>query len=421
MNYEQCIAAIDARQRFSPKPGLHRVARLLRQLGDPQDRLRCIHVAGTNGKGSVCAMTASILQKAGYRTGLFTSPYLIDFRERFQINGKLIEKDVLCRLTAKVLDAQTALEQEGNEPINSFELITTIGFCWFAEQNCDYVVLEVGLGGRCDATNVISAPAAACITSISLDHTAQLGNSIPEIAAEKAGIIKQNAAVVTPCTQDPAALSVINAVCSSNSADLHITGPVKILESNASGTDMAYDGMQVHIPLLGIHQTENTACAIEIARMLSIEDSVILAGIAACRWPGRLQIVCESPTVLIDAGHNMGGMRVLCETLDTLFSERPLTVILAMMQDKDYANCISQIASRAKRVIGTTIDSPRALSPDAAAKTAAGFCSDTLTANNLPQAVALARAAMEADSVLVICGSVYLAGDALHFFQENIS
>jgi dihydrofolate synthase/folylpolyglutamate synthase len=414
MTYEQCLSAINDRQKFSPKPGLERIARLMRLLGDPQDRLRCIHVTGTNGKGSVCAMTASILQKAGYRTGLFTSPYLVDFRERFQINGRMIPEQDLCRWTQTVLAAQAQLEAQEFEPINSFELMTAIAFCWFAEQNTDYVVLEVGLGGRCDPTNVIQRPAVACITSISFDHTAQLGDTIIQIATEKAGIIKPGCMVVTPCTQAPDALRTTRYTCVHRGAGLRVTALPEILRSDADGTWMRYrGGLELHVPLIGAHQTENAACAVELCRLLEIRDEIIEAGIAACRWPGRLQLLQTDPAILIDSAHNPGGMHTLCTTLDTVFRGRPITAIMGMMKDKDYVDCIRQLASRSRRFIGTSVDSPRALDPSVMATVAARACSDAYAVPQLEQAVAMALRDLEPNGILVIGGSVYLAGQAL--------
>lgn len=419
MTIDACLNALEGRQRFSTLPGLERIARLLRLLGDPQDSLRCVHVAGTNGKGSVCAMTASVLQKAGYRTGLYTSPHLVDFRERFRIDGRMISEADFCRWTETVLGAQESLEAEEFEPANEFELLTAIGFCWFAEQGCDYVVLEAGLGGRCDATNVIHAPAVACITSVSFDHTAQLGDTIVQIAAEKAGIIKPGCMIVTPCTQAPDALRTTRFTCVRRGAGLRVTSLPEIVRIGLDGTDIRYDdGLEVHVPLPGIHQTENAACAIELSRLLNVPDETIAGGIAATHWPGRLQVVRRDPLILIDAGHNHGGMYMLCCMLDTVLRGKSVTAVVGMMRDKDYADCIRQIACRARRLIGTAVDDPRALDPAVVASTAACACSDAHAAPDLRQALAMALRGMEPDGVLVICGSVYLAGEALRLLGE---
>ena len=251
MTYEQCLSAIEDRQRFSGAAGLERIARLLRRLGDPQQRLRCIHIAGTNGKGSVSAMTASVLQKSGFRTGLFTSPHLLDFRERMRVNGRMIPKEELCRHAERVLTAEAELEREEFEPANEFEIITAIAFCFFAAAGCDYVVLECGLGGRCDATNVIEKPAVACITSVSFDHTAQLGDTLVQIASEKCGIIKPGCMVVTPCTQAPDALRTTRFSCVHRGAGLRVTSLPEILRADAFGSDIRYDGeLELHVPPL---------------------------------------------------------------------------------------------------------------------------------------------------------------------------
>lgn len=418
MTYEQCLAAIEDRQRFSPVPGLERIARLLRALGDPHERLRCVHIAGTNGKGSVCAMTASILQKAGYRTGLFLSPHLIDFRERMQINGRLIPEADLCRWTQTVLHAQQQLEEQGYEPVGEFELITAIAFCWFAERNCEFLVLETGLGGRCDATNVIRSPAVACITSVSFDHTARLGETIVQIASEKAGIIKPGCMVVTPCTQAPDALRTVRFACVHRGAGLRVTSLPAVADCVLSGSLIRYDGeLEVRVPLIGMHQTENAACAIELGRLLGIPDPVITAGIESVQLPGRLQIVRHDPLVLVDAGHNPGGVRTLCTVLDTLLCGRPVTAVMGMMRDKDYADCIRQVACRARRFIACPVGDARSLDPSVAASAAARACSDAAAASSLEEAIALGLRQMEPNGVLVVCGSAYLAGEALIQFK----
>lgn len=419
MTYEQCLSAIEDRQRFSGAAGLERIARLLRRLGDPQQRLRCIHIAGTNGKGSVSAMTASVLQKSGFRTGLFTSPHLLDFRERMRVNGRMIPKEELVRHAERVLTAEAELEREEFEPANEFEIITAIAFCFFAAAGCDYVVLECGLGGRCDATNVIERPAVACITSVSFDHTAQLGDTLVQIASEKCGIIKPGCMVVTPCTQAPDALRTTRFSCVHRGAGLRVTSLPEILRADAFGSDIRYDGdLELHVPLPGVHQTENAACAIELCRLLGVPDEVIAAGIAAARWPGRMQLVQTDPPILIDAGHNQSGVHTLCAGLDSLFRGRSITAVMGMMRDKDYTDCIRQVACRARRFIATQVDDPRALDAAVLASCAARACSDAQAAPDLPSAVAAARLAMEPDGVLVICGSVYLAGEALKLFGE---
>lgn len=420
MTYEECLSRFEDRQRFSGTPGLARIGRLLRQLGDPQQSLRCVHIAGTNGKGSVSAMTASVLQRAGYRTGLFTSPHLVDFRERFRVDGALIEKDDFCRLSERVFAAQDALEREGFEATNEFETITALAFCYFAEKKCDYVLLEAGLGGRCDATNIIEKPAAICITSISFDHTAQLGDSIVQIAGEKAGIIKPGCMVVTPCTQAPDALRTIRFACVRRGAGLRVTSLPEIVKNGALGSRIRYDGdLEVTVPLTGLHQTENAACAIELCRLLGVDDACIAAGIAAARWPGRMQLLRSDPPVLLDAGHNQSGVHALCAALDSLYRGRAITVIMGMMRDKDYPECIRMLACRAQRFIGTQVEGARALDADIVASCAQCACSASVAAPDLAAALALARREMEPDGVLVICGSVYLAGEALRLFGEN--
>ena len=279
-DYETLLAELHTRPRYAKKKDLHRIQALMEKLGDPQKDLRFVHIAGTNGKGSVSAMTASILRCAGvHAVGLFTSPYLKEFTERIQINGKKIPKNDFCRLYEHVYQAEYALEAAGQDPANEFEIITAIAMLWFSELSCDWVVLEVGLGGRLDATNVIPPQKVCCITQLGLDHQAQLGSTLSEIAAEKAGIIKPESIVVTPATQAPEALAVLQSVCEKQGASLCVTSSPELIQLFPDKTRFSYKEAQYSVSLAGAHQAQNAACAIEIASALGISGSAIREGL----------------------------------------------------------------------------------------------------------------------------------------------
>ncbi len=412
-SYEELIALLHSRPRFAKKADSDRIGPLMAALGDVQKNLRFVHVAGTNGKGSVSCLTAAALQQAGYRVGLFTSPYLIDFEERIRVNGENIPKGDLCRLMERVFAAQQVLEDADGDTANEFELTTAMGFLWFYEQKCDYVVLEVGLGGRLDATNVIDAPACCCITSIGLDHTAQLGGTIELVAGEKAGIIKPGCRIVTPFDQHPAALEVLKKKCDEVGAELTVTRQPTNCALAPEDTGYCYDGMTVHVPLAGEHQITNSACALEVCRSLGLEDETILKGFANAYWPGRLQVLSKAPWMVLDCGHNPPGIRALCDALDAIYPGKSLTVVMAMMQDKDYSACVKAMAERAEHFVATTLDMPRALTAEELADTAKQWCADCSAASNVLTAVNMAREVTAKDGLILICGSVYLAGEIL--------
>lgn len=412
MTYEACLAGIHSRNRFSGGgPTLDRIARLMKALGDPQESLRCIHVAGTNGKGSLCAFVENSLRRAGYKTGLFTSPYLVDFRERIQMEGNLISKELLISCYQRVMEQEMHLEQAGFEPVNEFELVTAIAFLAFSEASLDYVVLEVGLGGRSDPTNLISHPEVACIMPVSLDHTTVLGNTVAEIAAEKAGIIKPYCPVVF-ARQSKEGERVLMAQANEVFAPVFSTEVPEIIHADSSGTDFRYQGDLYHISLLGIHQAENAAAAIEVLKLLGLPVPKIQYGLSTTLWPGRLQLIPGEFDVLIDAGHNADGIRVLSEAIDSLFSGRRIVSIMAMMKDKDYLTVIPEIAKRSELLVATTVGLPRSLSPEELSGVALDYCS-TKSAGSMGEALILAKEALLPGDLLLICGSVYAAGEAI--------
>lgn len=414
MEYAQLLSQLHARPKASVIPTLARIRRLMAALGDPQERLQCIHITGTNGKGSTAAYTAAVLQQAGFRTGLFTSPYLVDFLERFQVNRQCICREDFCRIASRVLEAEQAAGS-----VNEFEFVTAAAFCWFAEQGCDYVVLEAGMGGRYDATNLIAHPVCTCITQVSLDHTALLGETVSEIAQNKAGIVKPGAPLVTPHTQHPDALAVFQQVCAQKQAPLIVTQAPDCFTCRCDGSRMRYRGTQLAIPLPGAHQLANAACAFELCRALGLAPERIADGIAKTVWPGRLQVLSKAPLVLTDAGHNPDGIAALCQALDSLYAPYSLHVIMTMMQDKAYRSCIEAMAQRADRFYACSLELPRALTPEQVAQAARPFCAQTEQAPSLRAALALARPHLHENTLLLICGSVYLAGEAVEFFSNS--
>ena len=415
--YDQLLNQLHSRPKATEKPTLARMRTLMHRLGDPQDRLRFIHITGTNGKGSTAAFTASVLRETGQKIGLFTSPFLVNFRERFQINGVMISKAEFSDFAEQVLQAEA---DTGVGPINEFEFVTAVGFCWFAAQCCSWVVLEAGMGGRDDPTNIITTSVCCCITKISLDHTALLGSTVAAIAENKAGILRAGIPLVTPCSQVPAALEVLQQVAKRHHAPLTVTAKPQQYDCRSDGSHMLYGTLKLDIPLPGAHQLENTACAVEICKCLGCTDAQISAGIATAVWPGRLQILSRAPFVLTDAGHNPDGIASLCQALDTLYQDYRLQIIMTMMQDKQYIPCIEALASRAARFYACTLPMPRALRPEQVALAAAPCCGAVSLHSSLLQALQAAKPNLTQKDLLVICGSVYLAGEAINIFQSGL-
>ena len=324
MTTQQAMEALHGLPRLgSGKPGLERMKNLLDHLGNPEKDLQCVHIAGTNGKGSLAAMTASILTAAGYKTGLTISPYVVDFRERFQIDGEMIPPRTLASLTQKVLEAIAAIQQEGGEAPVQFEAVTALALLWFAREKCDLVVLETGLGGRYDATNVVPPTLVAAITKIGYDHMELLGDTLDKIAAEKAGIIKEGCAVVCYPDQPVEAMGPI--LTAAAEAHTSIITPeredIRQLPGKRLENRIDYGGYQASLGFPGAHQANHAAMAVEIALALwreygyEISDDAILQGLAAARMPARIEVLRRHPLLLLDGCHNPDGTRALAETL----------------------------------------------------------------------------------------------------------
>lgn len=419
MTYNEAEAYIHSFTRFGSQLGLDRMRRLLDRLGNPQKALRYVHIAGTNGKGSTANLTASILQSAGYRVGLFTSPFVITFRERYQINGQMISPEEFTSLVEEIKPHILALAEQGDH-VTEFEMVTAIGFTWFARQKCHIVALEVGLGGRFDATNVIPTPDCAIITAIGLDHTSILGNSIEQIAFEKAGIIKENTDVVTYPLQSPEAVGVLFNQCAQTNSRLLQPNPgnVEILESTADGSTFSYDGEDYHIRLAGKHQIYNAVAVREAINVLrqkgfSVSKDAIRRGMDQTTVPARFEILCRKPLVVLDGAHNPPAAAALAGSLDSL-GISPKIAVMGMMKDKDYPSFVHTIASRCTAVVCTTVSGhPRALPPEELAEAVRADCSNVQIASNAADAWELATSLARENGMVIICGSFYLATEFL--------
>ncbi len=389
--------------KYTHAPGLEVMEALCARLGDPQRGLRCVHIAGTNGKGSCAAMIAAVLRAAGYRTGLYTSPDLTGPWERIKVDRVDINLDNFAAVTARVRAACRGLD----EP-SYFEKMTAAAFLYFAEQRCDYVVLETGLGGRLDATNVIEKPAVSVIMPIGLDHTAVLGDTLAAIAGEKAGILKPGCpAVCAP--QPPEALAVIKARCAAVGAPLRLVNITKIrfLSSSLSGQRFSYGDMEdVTLPLLGWHQIENACAVLETARELGLSESDVRTGLAAAKWPCRFEYVPGEPPFFLDGAHNPHGAAALAAGLRAYLPGQKCTMLMGVMGDKDWQSILQIMEPLAARFVCVTPEEgPRAL--PAAALAGAIKNVPARAADSLDQALALCRAH---DEPVCAFGSLYYIG-----------
>lgn len=416
MTYLEALEKVNSRLLFGVKPGLERMAALMARLGNPQLNLKCVHVCGTNGKGTTCALTASVLKECGYKTGFNTSPYVEDFRERFQINGEMITQAGLVEEVEAIWPAVEKLEAEGIV-VSEFELVTAIALHWFARENCDIAVLETGMGGLMDATNIISVPEVAVMTSVSLDHTAFLGDTVEQIAREKSGIIKEGGRVVLYPEQRPGIRELVQDVCREKRAQLTIPSMERlaVVEETIAGTGLEWQGIRLHTPFLGEHQVKNAATALEVIQVLRsrgwiIPDEALQQGFQKAFMPARMEIISQNPLCLLDGGHNPGCAQALKDALNRFVPSRRVGII-GMMADKDSAAALNLIGPLFEKIITVRPNNPRALDAGKLAEVAARFCPDVRPAESCAQALKMAMESLGPEDALVVCGSFYLAGE----------
>ncbi len=411
MTYDEALQYIHSVSNFFCKPGLERISQLCDCLGNPQNELKFIHVGGTNGKGSFCAMTESVLRSAGYKVGLFTSPYVKQFNERMRINGENIPNDTLAALTEQV---KTVADEMTDKP-TEFELITAIAFEYFRREKCDVVVLEVGMGGRFDATNIIDTPILSVITGIALDHIAFLGDTTQKIAAEKAGIIKNGVPVLFG-GEDNDALAVISDRASELGSAFYHTdySSLSVTSADLSGTSFNYkDSKNLRISLLGSYQPRNAALVIDAVNFLrrgglEIDDDALRMGLENAKWSARFEVVAENPTVIFDGAHNAQGIDAAVESIKQYFGKQRVVVFTGVLKDKDYDAISSRISEVASAVFTITPNNPRALSASEYADLFRAKGVPATACKSVSEALTLGKsAANESGTALCCLGSLY--------------
>lgn len=518
MQYDEAMNYLQELTKFGFNFGLERIEELLRRLGDPQRQLRVIHTGGTNGKGSVTAMVAAMLEKAGYRAGTFTSPHLHAYTERYRINGVEISRERVAELITELQPHLEAMVAEGFEQPTEFEVSTAAAFLYFFEEKVDFLVLEVGLGGAIDSTNVVEKPLVTVITNVAMDHMDYLGHTIREIAGVKAGIAKAGVPMVTAAQGE--AWPVIRQACRGKDAPL-----VRVIEAQADAADYAgppdetglpdartappggstnapacplsspgrpdaaavrpappddgalkpagqidgracaadderpsgnaagsppprvvtwrqgEGGFDLHgqylamtglsgrrrelfIPLLGRHQLANAATAVAVVELLReqgwpVSEQAVASGLAATRWPARLEIVREEPLVLIDGAHNFDGAKSLRRALDDYFPGREVVLVLGMLGDKERARVVAELATRARAVVVTRPNSPRAGDWQRLAGEARRYVDEVYTIEEIPAAVRRGVALARPGEVVCITGSLYMVAEAREQFKSD--
>lgn len=418
MDYQAVTDFINRAKKFGSRLDLTRIQKLCDLLGNPEKECKFVHVAGTNGKGSVSVYVENILVAAGYKTGLYTSPFIYEFNERIQINNEPIPDSELLFCMEKVVGATNCMLAEGEEHPTEFELITAAAFLYFAKQKCDIVVLEVGLGGRLDATNIISAPLVSVITSVSFDHMEYLGETLSEIAENKCGIIKENCPVVSYPFQKADTDEVIRKTAKERNAAVCIPEAECLLieKSDLSGNRFSYKGNSYETSLVGVFQIYNAVTAIAVAETLKkqgicLEDVHIKAGLQNATWPARFEILCRNPVVIADGSHNSDGMRAFVDTAKHSLGTQKVICVFGMLKDKEYEMCLKSLSEITDTVVVTEVDNPRKETAEKLAETAKKYVKNVFAEKNNTEAVRRALALADENSAVIALGSLYMMKD----------
>lgn len=426
MNYKESRQYIEHAQKYGSVLGLDNMEEMMRRLGDPQDELQFIHVAGTNGKGSVLAYVTTVLRMAGYKVGRYVSPTIYSYLERIDVNGTPINEEAFARHLTKVAKVVGQMVREGLAHPTPFEIETAVAFLYFKEQGCQLVALETGLGGLLDATNLITTTKIAVLTSISMDHMGFLGNTLAEIARNKAGIIKPGCHVVS-AVQKPEAMSVVESTCRRWKVALHVAeqDKLKVTESSYLGQKLTYKDEAYEIRMAGLYQSENAGVALKVLEVLSeigyeIPREAVRKGLRETVWGGRFTVLGSQPVFVVDGAHNPDAALKLEESIKEYFTGKTIYYIMGMFRDKDYDQVARITAGYASEIL--TIATPkneRALPAEELAKTVRKYNSHVTPMNSLQDAVDVAYAKAKADDVIIAFGSLSFLGDITRIVEKR--
>lgn len=418
MNYNESLKYIEETHKFGIRLGLDNMKNLLELLGNPQDKLNIIHVAGTNGKGSTCSFISSILKESGYKVGLYTSPFLETFTERIRVNGENISQEDVARIVNLIKEKT---EESGIHP-TEFEIVTAMAFLYYYEQDVDFVALEVGLGGRFDATNIINKSEVSVITSISLDHVGILGDTVENIAYEKGGIIKENGTVIM-YDQDEKIKNVIKDICKEKNAkyievkfnDIDIKqSDIYSQKYDCSVLGKSYENLE--IKLIGEHQINNSILALATIQTLkedkglNMTQDAIRKGLIETRWPGRIEKIMDEPIFIIDGAHNEDGAKSLAKSIQKNFNGKKLTLLIGMLEDKDIDSVLSILMPYFSKVITTTPDNPRAIDCNILKDKISKYVDNIVAKESIEDAVKYSLENTKEDEIIISAGSLYMIG-----------
>lgn len=423
MNYNEALQFIHESHKFGMRLGLDNIKKLLELLGNPQNNLKIIHVAGTNGKGSTCSFISSILKESGYKVGLYTSPFLETFTERIRVNGENIREEEVGKIVSLIKEKIEIMVSEGYSYPTEFEIVTAMAFYYYNQEKVDFVALEVGLGGRYDATNVIDKPVVSAITSISLDHTGILGDTLAKIAFEKGGIIKENCPTIVYPQQEEAS-EVIKNICAEKKSK-YIECDFKNIEIKSSNINSQIYNCNINgkelrdleIKLIGDHQIKNSIVALNVIESLNdikitnISEENIRKGLLETKWPGRIEKISENPMFIIDGAHNEEGAKSLANSIDKYFENKNKILVIGMLEDKDIDSVLDLLIPKFNKVITTTPDNPRAIDANKLKEKIERYNIEVTCKPNIKEAVDYALEISNKDDVIISAGSLYMIGN----------
>lgn len=414
MTKEEMLSFMEKTKRLGSRLGLSRIEELMKRLSDVQESVPAIHIAGTNGKGSVCAYLSAILTAAGKKVGLFTSPAISSENERIRVNNVPITDDEAACVFSRVKTVCEEMEKDGLPHPTEFEVVTAAAFLFFYQKGCDIMILETGMGGRLDSTNIIKKPLLSIITSISFDHMAFLGNTLPDIAKEKAGIIKKDCPVLVQKQSDPAVTEVFRKKALLEGSEFYEVSEPRLISRDLAGQSFSVDGLSLKTSLLGIYQLNNAATAVSAARLLSIPFDAIKRGVSEARWEARFELLRKDPVFFCDGGHNPEGAKMLYDSLKAYFPEKKVIFISGVLRDKDYEKMYEIMLPIAKCFFTITPKNERALP----ASELSAFLNQkakqpdfSLPCSSIKEAVDLAIKKAAHQKIVCSFGSLYFQGE----------
>lgn len=426
MSFKEAMDYIDSLQAYGIVPGLENIRNLCEKLGNPQDDLKFIHIAGTNGKGSVLCFVSSVLKEAGYRTGRYISPTIFDYRERIQVNGRMIPKKDLCAGMTRVKEACEELVKEGEPQPTPFEVETALAFLYFKEKQCDIVVLETGMGGKLDATNIIKNTITAVFTSISLDHMKFLGNTLAEITEVKAGILKRGCKAVT-AGQYPEVIEVLKEKCREMQAPLVMAVPEKAVKVKSTLERQRFSYKEYKdmvITLTGRYQIDNAVLSLEVIRTLGesgypVTEKAVRKGLENAKWPGRFQLLHKKPVFIADGAHNRDGAARLADSIRFYFTNKRIIYIMGVLRDKEQEEIIKETCPYADQILTVSTEGKRGLSAYELACEVKRFHKNVTALDSVEEAVELSYMLADKDSVIIAFGSLSYLGKLIKTVENR--